>query len=206
MHHTSLVANVPSRLCRTGGAEGGGRGGSAAGLVRKHVARAPSAHNSTSKNEKWHVRRANSSPPTDQVSVSAHAPNRRSRVTIRSTIHANPARATDALLDGSPQRNPRRVRGRLRIGTPAAYCIVCEGCSTSRQIMPSRQERRKAERDAAKRAPGQAGAGGAGGAGGAATALANLSVNPGGDWTTQAADPAVSSARTRDLEAKGSRG
>jgi len=52
--------------------------------------------------------------------------------------------------------------------------------------MPSRQERRKAERDAAKRAPGQAGAAGAGGA---AAASANLNVNPVGDWTTQAADP-----------------
>jgi len=59
--------------------------------------------------------------------------------------------------------------------------------------MPSRQERRKAERDAAKRAPGQAGAEGAGGAGGAAATLANLNVNanPVGDWTTQTADPHV---------------
>ena len=60
--------------------------------------------------------------------------------------------------------------------------------------MASRQERRKAERDAAKRAPGQAGAAGAGGgAGGAAAALAklNVNVNPVGDWTTQAEDPAV---------------
>ena len=58
---------------------------------------------------------------------------------------------------------------------------------------PSRQERRKAERDAAKRAPAKAGAAGAGGAGGAAAALANLNVNvnPGGDWTTQAEDPAL---------------
>ena len=50
--------------------------------------------------------------------------------------------------------------------------------------MPSRQERRKAERDAAKRAPGQAGAAGA----------AAARVNPRnsvGDWTTQAADPDV---------------
>ena len=54
--------------------------------------------------------------------------------------------------------------------------------------MPARQERRKAERDAAKRAPAQAGAAGA--AGGAA-ALANLNVNPLGDWTTQAEDPFV---------------
>ena len=54
--------------------------------------------------------------------------------------------------------------------------------------MPSRQDRRKAERDAAKRAPGQAGAGGAAGA---AAALANLNVNvnPVGDWTTQESNP-----------------
>ena len=56
--------------------------------------------------------------------------------------------------------------------------------------MPSRQERRRAERDAAKRAPGPAGAGGAGGA---AAALENVhvNVNPVGDWTTQEADPEV---------------
>ena len=54
--------------------------------------------------------------------------------------------------------------------------------------MPSRQERRKAKRDAAKRAPGQAGAAGAGGA---AAARANVITNPVGDWTTQAADPGV---------------
>jgi len=61
---------------------------------------------------------------------------------------------------------------------------------TSSLRMPSRQERRKAERDAAKRAPAQAAAAGAAGAAGAAAALANLRVNmnPGGDWTTQAAD------------------
>jgi TPR repeat protein len=66
----------------------------------------------------------------------------------------------------------------------------------------SRQERRKAERDKAKRAPARAGAAGdAGAAGanqgaaraaGAAAALANLHVNvnpPLGDWTTQAEDP-----------------
>jgi hypothetical protein len=52
--------------------------------------------------------------------------------------------------------------------------------------MPSRQERRKAERDAAKRAPGQAGAAGAGGG---AAARADVNVNPVGDWTTQAEDP-----------------
>ena len=56
--------------------------------------------------------------------------------------------------------------------------------------MASRQERRKAERDAAKRAPAQAGAGGAAGAAGAggvgaARADVNVNVNPVGDWTTQ---------------------
>jgi hypothetical protein len=61
--------------------------------------------------------------------------------------------------------------------------------------MPSRQERRKAERDAAKRAPDRAGAAGAGAvaaaaaAAGAAAALANLDVDPDGDWTTQAEHP-----------------
>ena len=65
--------------------------------------------------------------------------------------------------------------------------------------MPSRQERRQAERDA-KRVSASGAAGGAGGAGAAgaagaaaadaaAAALARLNVNPDGDWTTQAADP-----------------
>jgi len=66
----------------------------------------------------------------------------------------------------------------------------------------SRQERRKAERDAAKRKPAQAGtagaagAAGAEGAAGAAAALANMNVNviPLGDWTTQAEDPYVGPA------------
>jgi hypothetical protein len=60
--------------------------------------------------------------------------------------------------------------------------------------MPSRQERRQAERDAAKRAPAKAGAasaGPAGAGGGAATARANVNMNPVGDWTTQAEDPYV---------------
>jgi len=55
------------------------------------------------------------------------------------------------------------------------------------QMAPSRQERRKADRDAAKRAPRT----GAAGAAGAAAALANLDVNPLGDWTTQAENPRV---------------
>ena len=56
---------------------------------------------------------------------------------------------------------------------------------------PSRQERRKAERDAAKRAPAKTGTAGAAGAAGAAAALANLTVEPLGGWTTQAEDPHV---------------
>jgi hypothetical protein len=52
--------------------------------------------------------------------------------------------------------------------------------------MPSRQERRKAERDAAKRAPAQTTAANAASA---AAALANANLNPLGDWTTQAEDP-----------------
>jgi TPR repeat protein len=64
---------------------------------------------------------------------------------------------------------------------------------------PSRQERRKAGREAAKRAPARAAAAGAAGAnqgaaGAAAAALANLNVNvnpPLGEWTTQAKDHAA---------------
>jgi len=52
--------------------------------------------------------------------------------------------------------------------------------------MPTRQARRKADRDAAKRAPAQARAAAAAGA---AAALANLGVNPG--WTMQVEDPYV---------------
>ena len=52
--------------------------------------------------------------------------------------------------------------------------------------MTSRQERRNAERDTSKRAPGQAGAGRAGGA---VAARADVNTNPVGDWTTQAEDP-----------------
>jgi len=53
------------------------------------------------------------------------------------------------------------------------------------QGMASRQERRKAERDAAKRAPAPAGTAGVAGAAGAAAALANINVKPLGDWKTQ---------------------
>jgi len=51
---------------------------------------------------------------------------------------------------------------------------------------PTRQERRKAERAAAKRAPVRAGASDARGA---AAARAHLNDNPGGDWTTQTEFP-----------------
>jgi hypothetical protein len=64
------------------------------------------------------------------------------------------------------------------------------GCF-SRHMPPSRQERRKAQRDAAKRAPARSGAGAAGGA---APALANLHINPLGDWSTQAEDPTAGPA------------
>ena len=59
------------------------------------------------------------------------------------------------------------------------------GCSFLQ--MPSRQERRRVERDAAKRAAsaGQAGAAGAGAAAAAAAAA------PLGDWTTQTSVPAA---------------
>ena len=60
------------------------------------------------------------------------------------------------------------------------------GCSS--RPMPSRQERRQAERDATRHAAAQArGAG----AGGAAAAGANVNVHPVGDWTTQNAAPEV---------------
>jgi TPR repeat protein len=69
-------------------------------------------------------------------------------------------------------------------------------CNKLLLAVMSRQEGRKAEREAAKRAPARAGAAGAAGANqgaaGAAAALANLNVNvnpPLGDWTTQAKDP-----------------
>ena len=86
-------------------------------------------------------------------------------------------------------------------------------------LIPSRQERRKAERDVAKRAPAKTGAAGAGaaGTGGAAAARANVNMNPVGDWTTQAEDPYVllnaigahvvrQRARAGDMEARWSLG
>jgi hypothetical protein len=76
---------------------------------------------------------------------------------------------------------------------PRTPTFKAVGCWLIREMAPSRQERRKAERQAAKRAPAQAGAAGATGA---ATALANLNVNPLGDWTTHAQDPLVGPARS----------
>jgi len=83
-----------------------------------------------------------------------------------------------------PRRTPRRVRGPLRVGPPGRYKThtrlrhspvrsVRSCCSFSH--MPTRQERRKAERDAAKRAtkPAAAGAGGA-----TAAARANVKREP----------------------------
>jgi hypothetical protein len=55
--------------------------------------------------------------------------------------------------------------------------------------MPSRQERRKAERDAAKRAPANARAAGSGAAASAAGAGVNVNVNPVGGWKTQQENP-----------------
>jgi len=55
-------------------------------------------------------------------------------------------------------------------------------------MAPSRQERRRAQRDTAKRAPAEEVAGrGAG----VAAARANVNVNPIGDWTKQVEDPYV---------------
>ena len=72
------------------------------------------------------------------------------------------------------------VKSDGKVEAPLGYSL--------RPMAPSRQERRKAERDAAKRAPANAGAAGAKKA---AAALANLNVNSLGDWTTQAEDASV---------------
>jgi hypothetical protein len=81
--------------------------------------------------------------------------------------------------------------------------------------MASRQERRKAQRDAAKRAPARAGAAGAAGANqgaaGAAAALANLhvNVNPPArrlDHATEGPLCAASRARPPDGDTEGCRG
>ena len=87
---------------------------------------------------------------------------------------------------------PPRLRGPLRISTPTeAKGGWVKGGHRPVRYMPSRQERRKAERDAAKRAPGQAGTPRATGAKALyAAALADINVRiNAGDWSTQIADP-----------------
>jgi hypothetical protein len=84
-------------------------------------------------------------------------------------------------------RAPVATTGALLDGHPA--CRVPGLCNKlllipSSPQMPSRQERRKAERDAAKRAQAQAPPAQA------QALLANVNVTPPlGDWTTQAGDP-----------------
>jgi hypothetical protein len=111
--------------------------------------------------------------------------------------HAPRPRGADyRLFDG----HPGRPRGPLLIGTPVALCSQAWAGEHIAQrpvrksdlglahAFPARAT--EGQRDAAKRAPGQAGAAGAAGAAGVAAALANLNVdmNPVGDWTTQARD------------------
>ena len=105
---------------------------------------------------------------------------------------------TGALLDGlldvgvcrhvlarpSPQLEVKLV-GEIRpIHQSSSFYIPprCYLDESVRLLMPSRQELRRAERDAAKRAA-QAGTTAP------AAALVNVSTNPGGDWTTQEGDP-----------------
>jgi len=101
----------------------------------------------------------------------------------------------------APARAAPRRQTRSLTELCAVLCVTARPSPTEAKVggvkvpnvasvlaMPSRQERRKAERNAAKRAPGQAGAAGAGGAA-AALANSNVHVNPVGDWTTQASDP-----------------
>jgi hypothetical protein len=88
---------------------------------------------------------------------------------------------------GPPPRaaaSPSAARA-LRETVPIQVPPPLQESSALRQMPPSRQERRQEERDATKRAPATAGAAGA------AAALANLRVSPGGDWSTQAADPFI---------------
>ena len=118
----------------------------------------------------------------------------------------------------APPRTPQRLRDPPRVTPPVAVaeakcwwlepgpadparpqCVLHFSSSLERPprtrrvahsaMAPSRQERRKAERAAAKRAPAQTGAVGAAGA---AAALANVNLNsrePDGDWTTQSKVP-----------------
>ena len=86
-----------------------------------------------------------------------------------------------------PARQPRSRHPRFLALFKAEQQISRGRGSCSSRQMPSRQERRKTERDAAK-ALAKAGAAGAAGA---TAALANLNVNPLGDWTTQTEDHSV---------------
>ena len=87
----------------------------------------------------------------------------------------------------------------LRVGSPVTRNLTRRGwekpgqrtnlvLSSSQIHMPTRQERRRTERDAAKRAPTKAGAAGSTGA---AAAREDVHVNSLGDWKTQAEDPSV---------------
>ena len=116
-----------------------------------------------------------------------------------SLIHFAIARAPHAASNGSAPLDRRR-RPTLHVSKPVLIPIALVAVRllflVSREMPPlSRQERRKAERDAAKRAPGQAGAGAAAAAGGATAAAASANVNmnmsPVGDWTTQRAEPSA---------------
>jgi hypothetical protein len=120
---------------------------------------------------------------------------------LRSHTVSLPHSRTPRPRDVHDKRAPRR---HTSTDTPDACVVLCVSARPSpteakcgwkvadtslisRSSMPSRQERRKAERDAAKRAPRADAAGAAG----AAAALGNLGMNVGGDWTTQAEDPWV---------------
>jgi hypothetical protein len=129
------------------------------------------------------------------------------------SLHAASPTTTGALLDALPAvRVPRRV------GPPPLLHAKCGsnlavlpsrppfsssqlliltshlilttrpvGCPL-RQMPPSRQARRRAERVAAKRAPADVAAAGSAGA---AAALAKINVHPLGGWETQVQDPSV---------------
>ena len=97
------------------------------------------------------------------------------------------------LLCVSDRPSPLRSEGGL--GETRAVESLKPATQDSVSRMSSRQERRKAERAAAKRAPSRAvasgSAGAAGAAGAAAAAAAFVNLNLLGDWTTQAEDGAV---------------
>jgi len=104
----------------------------------------------------------------------------------RPGLPTSAAPTTDDLLDGTPlcvsaRSSPPSEANQTPLTYPSSH-------NAAVSALMSRQERRKVERDAAKRAPANTEAGGAGGA---AAALAHLRVNPLGDWPTQATDPYV---------------